>query len=62
MVPQGRLLTTPEDKFDSLTLLYHLSWSSVLPLGLYSVRATQSHVSDVGIGCGCRPQSTAASV
>eukprot|EP00966_Prymnesium_polylepis_P179410 4153588-Prymnesium_polylepis.1 len=36
-VLQGRLLTAPGDKFDSLTLLYHLSWSSVLPLGMYSV-------------------------
>jgi drug/metabolite transporter (DMT)-like permease len=32
---QGRLLTSPEDKFDSLTLLYHMSGCSILPLGAY---------------------------
>ena len=32
---QGRLLTAPEDKFDSLTLLYHMSGCSIFPLGLY---------------------------
>ena len=32
---QGRLLTNPEDKFDSLTLLYHMAGCSVLPLGIY---------------------------
>ena len=32
---QGRLLTNPEDKFDSLTLLYHMSGCSILPLGVY---------------------------
>ena len=33
---QGRLLTAPEDKFDSLTLLYHMSGSSIAPLGAYA--------------------------
>lgn len=32
---QGRLLTSPEDKFDSLTLLFHMSGCSVAPLGAY---------------------------
>ena len=32
---QGRLLTSPEEKLDSLTLLYHLSAASILPLGAY---------------------------
>lgn len=30
---QGRLLTAPEDKFDSLTLLFHMSACSLAPLG-----------------------------
>lgn len=33
---QGRLLTAPEDKFDSLTLLYHMSGCSIAPLGAYA--------------------------
>jgi drug/metabolite transporter (DMT)-like permease len=32
---QGRLLTSPEDKFDSLTLLFHMSGCSIAPLGCY---------------------------
>jgi drug/metabolite transporter (DMT)-like permease len=32
---QGRLLTAPEDKFDSLTLLYLMSGCSIVPLGAY---------------------------
>jgi solute carrier family 35 protein E4 len=33
---QGRLLTAPEDKLDSLTLLYHMSGCSIAPLGFYA--------------------------
>jgi len=33
---QGRLLTSPEDKFDSLTLLYHMAGCSIPPLGAYA--------------------------
>ena len=33
---QGRLLTAPEDKFDSLTLLYHMAGCSIPPLGAYA--------------------------
>ena len=33
---QGKLLTAPEEKFDSLTLLYHMSWCSIAPLGAYA--------------------------
>ena len=32
---QGRLLTEPEDKFDSLTLLFYMSQESIVPLGVY---------------------------
>lgn len=34
---QGRLLTAPEDRFDSLTLLFHMSGCSIAPLGVYVV-------------------------
>jgi len=43
---QGRLLTAPEDKFDSLTLLHHLSRSSILPLGTYSALFEYQAVND----------------
>eukprot|EP00322_Chrysochromulina_rotalis_P003307 CAMPEP_0115828786 /NCGR_PEP_ID=MMETSP0287-20121206/754_1 /TAXON_ID=412157 /ORGANISM="Chrysochromulina rotalis, Strain UIO044" /LENGTH=302 /DNA_ID=CAMNT_0003282015 /DNA_START=1 /DNA_END=909 /DNA_ORIENTATION=- len=33
---QGRLLTEPEDKFESLTLLYHMAGCSIPPLGAYA--------------------------
>ena len=39
---QGRLLTSPEDKFDSLTLLFHMSGCSIAPLGFYVV-CCESH-------------------
>jgi len=35
-IVQGRLLTAEEDRLDATTLLYHMSRSSVLPLGLYA--------------------------
>lgn len=35
-IVQARLLTSPEERLDPLTLLYHMSRSSVVPLGLYA--------------------------
>mmetsp|Transcript_35241 Transcript_35241/g.74033 ORF Transcript_35241/g.74033 Transcript_35241/m.74033 type:complete len:301 (+) Transcript_35241:354-1256(+) len=35
-IVQGKLLTAPEERLDALTLLYHMSRSSVVPLGAYA--------------------------
>ena len=43
---QGRLLTAPEDKFDSLTLLYHMSRCSIPPLGAYAAMVERAALYD----------------
>lgn len=43
---QGRLLTEPEDRLDAMSLLYHMSKSSVLPLGLYAALVEYSVLHD----------------
>jgi len=45
-IVQAALLTADEEKFDSLSLLYHMSRYSVLPLGVYAALVERGALSD----------------
>jgi len=47
---QARLLTGAQEKFDSLTLLYHMSKSSIAPLGTFAALVEYSALYDPRLG------------